>query len=158
MHLTPPRIAAALLASALFTACSAPKPPDAAPPPSRGIPAAVESGPASALASAAGSAGAPALDAAQRAELDAAVAGAPAAVRPRLRYALGAADDGKARLVVYDGEGLGPDGRHPGKPHEYVVFQVLNSKTGEHYDPQQNAIVAAIPPPPQREVPENLPK
>ncbi|MBV8299357.1 MAG: hypothetical protein JO083_07425, partial [Candidatus Eremiobacteraeota bacterium] len=40
----------------------------------------------------------------------------------------------------------------PGKPHEYVVFRVLNSAGGEHYDPEQNSIVAPIPPPPQRDV------
>ena len=68
------------------------------------------------------------------------------------------AEDGKSRLVVYDGEGLGPDGRHRGKPHEYVVFKILNSRSGEHYDPQQNAIIAAIPPPAQREMPQVLPR
>jgi hypothetical protein len=152
---TTARLTALLIASALFSACSAPKAP---PPPVRAASAPAAGGASNALASAAGSAGAPQLDAAQRAELDATIAAAPAATRPRLRYALGAGDDGKPRLVVYDGEGLGPDGKHRGKPHEYVVFKVLNSKTGEHYDPQQNAVIAAIPPPPQREVSETVPK
>jgi hypothetical protein len=52
--------------------------------------------------------------------------------------------------VVYDGEGLRADGRQPGKNNAYVVFRVLNAAAGAHYDPQQNAIVAPLPPP-QRE-------
>ncbi len=52
---------------------------------------------------------------------------------------------------MYDAEGLGASGRHKGRPHEYIVFKVLNTANGEHYDPQQNSIVAPIPPPPQRE-------
>jgi hypothetical protein len=72
-------------------------------------------------------------------------------MRARLRYAVAAGEDGKPRLVVYDGEGLGPDGRHKGRPHEYILFRVLNTTKGEHYDPQQNAVIAAIPPPPQRD-------
>ncbi|MDQ6944190.1 MAG: hypothetical protein M3169_16955, partial [Candidatus Eremiobacteraeota bacterium] len=88
-----------------------------------------------------------------RRELAATVAKAPAALRARLRYALAAGDDGKRHLVVYDGQGLPASGRHPGKPHDYVLFQVLNARNGEHYDPQQNSIVAAIPPPVQRDNP-----
>jgi hypothetical protein len=55
--------------------------------------------------------------------------------------------------VVYDDEGLGASGRRGGKPRGYVVFRVLNATNGEHYDPQQNSIVAPIPPPVQRDNP-----
>jgi hypothetical protein len=103
------------------------------------------------LVSASGTPGAPALDPGQRAEVAAVAAGTPGAMRARLRYAVAAGEDGKPRLVVYDGEGLGSDGRHKGRPHEYILFRVLNAKHGEHYDPQQNAVIAAIPPPPQRD-------
>ena len=149
------RLAASVAAAALLYACSGPKAPiavvEASP---SAVPAVgLASGPANAPVARAGSPGAIPLDAAQRRALDAAVAKEQPAVRARLRYALAAGDDGKVRLVVYDGEGLGRDGRHPGKPHEYVVFKILNSKTGEHYDPQQNSIVAPIPPPVQREAP-----
>jgi len=108
--------------------------------------------PANAPVPAAGARAAIPLDDAQRRELDAAVASAPAALRDRLRYALATGDDGKVHLVVYDGEGLGPSGRRPGHPHDYLVFRVINSTAGEHYDPVQNALVAPIPPPPQRDV------
>jgi hypothetical protein len=113
-------------------------------------PAPVRSGPANAPVARAGQPHAVPLDAAQRRELHAAVAKVPAAFRPRLRYALASGDDGKPHLVVYDGQGLGVDGRPPGKPHAYVVFQVLNAANGEHYDPLQNSLIAAIPPPPER--------
>jgi hypothetical protein len=147
------RLAASVAAAASLYACSGPKAPDAAvqQSPSPLPAAAVPSGPHNAPVSRAGTAGAIGLDVAQRRTLDAAAAKEPPAVRARLRYALASGDDGKVRLVVYDGEGLGPDGRHPGKPHEYVVFKILNSRTGEHYDPQQNSIVAPIPPPVQRD-------
>ncbi|HEY0614458.1 MAG TPA: hypothetical protein VGC96_07445 [Candidatus Elarobacter sp.] len=114
-------------------------------------PAAAPPGPPNAPAAKAGRPGAIPLDAAQRRELDAAVARAAAPLRPRLRYALAAGDDGARHLVVYDGQGLGIDGRPPGKPHAYVVFAVLNATNGEHYDPLQNSVVAAIPPPPERD-------
>jgi hypothetical protein len=146
------RLAASFAAAALLCACGGPK--------SGGAGTGAASPPASAGAAApvnapvprAGQPGAIPLDSAQRAELDAAVARVPAKLRPRLRYALASGDDGKPHLVVYDGEGLGVTGRHPGKPHEYVVFRVLNSSGGEHYDPQQNSVVAPIPPPPQRDI------
>jgi hypothetical protein len=143
------RFAACLLAAALLNSCAGQRASDPTTSPSSAAP--VATGPANALVSAAGTPGAPALDPAQRAEVAAVAARAPAAIRARLRYAIAAGEDGKPRLVVYDGEGLGPDGRHKGRPHEYVVFQVLNTTKGEHYDPQQNAVDAAIPPPPQRE-------
>jgi hypothetical protein len=146
------RLAASFAAAALLCACAGPK--------SGGAGTAASSPPAAASAAAppnapiprAGQPGAIPLDPAQRRELDAAVARLPAALRPRLRYALAAGEDGKRHLVVYDGEGLGVTGRHPGRPHEYIVFRVLNSAGGEHYDPQQNSVVAPIPPPPQRDV------
>lgn len=148
------RLAASLAAAALLCACSAPK---AASTGSAGTaaPTATASlrpapGPANSLVSAAGRPDAVRLDAAERRELDRAVAKVPAALRPRLRYALASADDGRRRLVVYDGEGLRADGRQPGKNNAYVVFRVLNAAGGEHYDPQQNALVAPLPPP-QRE-------
>jgi len=147
MYVFRPRFAAFVMAAAVLTACAA-KPP---PPPTATSAPAPANGPASALVSAAGSAGTPVLDPAQRHELEVTVAAVRAAVRPRLRYALAQGEDGKIRLAVYDGEGLGPNGRHPGKPHEYILFKVLNSRAGEHYDPEQNALIAAIPPPPERE-------
>jgi hypothetical protein len=133
------RLAASLAAAALLCACAGPKPAAVAGPPNAPVPRA-------------GQPGAIPLDPAQRSELDGAVARIPAKLRPRLRYALAAGDDGKQHLVVYDGEGLGVTGRHPGRPREYVVFQVLNAPNGEHYDPQQNSVVAPIPPPPQRDL------
>jgi hypothetical protein len=108
-------------------------------------------GPPNAPAARAGRPGAIPLDAAQRRELDAAVAKVPLAERVRLRYALAAGDDGKRHLVVYDGQGLPANGRHPGKTNEYVLFKVLNARNGEHYDPQQNSLVPRIPPPVQRD-------
>ena len=74
----------------------------------------------------------------------------PSGERKRLRYALAADDAGARRLVVYDGGGLGANGRDPKRPHEYIVFQVLGAH-GEHYDPEQNSVVAPIPPPVQRD-------
>jgi hypothetical protein len=152
MDVSSARFAACLLAAALLISCAGQKASDPTTSPS---PAAsvvpVASGPASALVSAVGTPGAPALDAAQRAEVAAVAAKTPAALRARLRYAIAAGEDGKPHLVVYDGEGLGPDGRHKGRPHEYIVFRVLNTTKGEHYDPQQNVVDAAIPPPPQRD-------
>jgi hypothetical protein len=149
------RLAATVAAAALLSACSGTASRTAqagatSPATAAAVPA---SGPANAPAARAGLPGAVPLDGPQRRALDAAVAKAPPAIRPRLRYAIAAGDDGKPRLVVYDGEGLGPDGHNPGKPHDYVVFRVLNTTNGEHYDPQQNSIVAPIPPPVQREAP-----
>ena len=142
--LFPIRTAAGLLAAALLCGCAAAKTEPA------GTRAAL-AGPANAPISAAGTEGAVPLDAAQRAELDRTVAARAPRDRAHLRYALAAGEDGKSHLVVYDGQGLAADGRHPGKPHEYIVFQVLNTSAGEHYDPQQNALIAAIPPPAQRD-------
>jgi hypothetical protein len=147
----PIRLAASLVAAALLCACSGQKSasetaspsPAAAASPS----AAAPSGPANAPVSRAGRSGGIALGAAQRRELQAAAAKEPPAVRARLRYALAAGEDGKTHLVVYDGEGLPADGRDPRKPHQYVVFRVLNSPRGEHYDPQQNALIAPLPTP-----------
>jgi len=147
------RVAASLAAAALLCACAAPKSGGAGT--SAASPAAsakAPSGPSNAPVPSPGQPGAIPLDPARRVQLDAAVKRIPAALRPRLRYALATGDDGKPHLVVYDGEGLGITGRHPGKPHEYVVFRVLNAANGEHYDPEQNSIVAPIPPPPQRDV------
>jgi hypothetical protein len=147
------RLAASVVAAALLCGCAGHTSASTGTEPS-GSPAAaatVGAGPANAPVPRAGQPGAITLQPAERAELDATVAKVPGSIRPRLRYALATGDDGKAHLVVYDGEGLGATGRHPGKPHEYVVFRVLNSASGEHYDPQQNSIVAAIPPPPQRD-------
>jgi hypothetical protein len=151
------RLAATFAAAALLCACSGPKattsgasassPPTAAP---GGANVAVSAGPANAPASRAGKTGGIPLDPAQRAELQATISKTPAALRARLRYALAAGDDGRRRLVVYDGEGLDAAGRQPGKGHAYVMFKVLNSATNEHYDPQENRIVAPIPPAPER--------
>jgi hypothetical protein len=152
------RLAASVAAAALLCGCtshtttsagSGTTAPAAA---SAGPAAPVAAGPANAPVPGPGKPAAIPLAPAQRAELDAIVAGAPASLRPRLRYALASGDDGKPHLVIYDGQGLGATGRHPGKPHEYVVFRVINAANGEHYDPQQNSIVAPIPPPPQRDV------
>ena len=148
------RLAACLAAAAVLCACAGPKSPSAqSTPTARPAAPAAASGPANALVSQVGKPGAVPLNAAQRQELDAALAKLPRALRARLRYGVASGDDGKQRLVVYDGEGLGAEGRHPGRKHEYIVFRVLNSTRGEHYDPQQNTMVAPIPPPVQREGP-----
>jgi hypothetical protein len=144
------RLAALMAAAALLCACGGPKSSTAGSGPAGGT-ASAANVPVNAPVSKAGLAGGIPLDASQRAELDATVAKAPAAQRSRLRYALATGDDGKAHLVVYDGEGLGAQGRHKGRKHEYIVFKVLNATTPIHYDPQQNSLVAPIPPPPQRE-------
>ncbi|HEV2644255.1 MAG TPA: hypothetical protein VGT98_16195 [Candidatus Elarobacter sp.] len=154
------RLAASVIAAALLCGCgghttSSTATAPAASAASSAVPAPAAPrpvGPANAPVPRIGQPGAIPLAPAERRELDATVAKAPPAERPRLRYALATGDDGKPHLVVYDGEGLGVTGRHPGKRHEYVVFGVLNATNGEHYDPQQNSIVAAIPPPPQRDV------
>jgi len=146
------RLAASFAAAALLCGCAGPKSGGTTSAASPGASAPAAAVPPNAPGPRAGQPGAIPLDPAQRAALDAAVARVPAQLRPRLRYALASGDDGKPHLVVYDGEGLGVTGRHPGKPHEYVVFRVLNSAGGEHYDPEQNSIVAPIPPPPQRDV------
>ncbi|HEY6236656.1 MAG TPA: hypothetical protein VIW69_16275 [Candidatus Elarobacter sp.] len=153
------RLAASVIAAALLCGCgghttSSTATAPAASAASSAAPAAAPrpAGPANAPVPRAGQPGAIPLAPAARRELDATVAKVPPAERPRLRYALATGDDGKPHLVVYDGEGLGVTGRHPGKPHEYVVFGVLNATNGEHYDPQQNIVVAAIPPPPQRDL------
>jgi hypothetical protein len=154
------RLAASVAAAALLCACSGPKSSTAGATATASAavavapaPRAAAAGPANSAVARAGAPGEIPLDPAQRAELDAAVAKVPARERVRLRYALAAGDDGKVRLVVYDGEGLGKGGRHAGRPHEYIVFRVINSAKGEHYDPQQNTIVPALPPPPQRDSP-----
>ena len=161
--------ATALAAAALLAACSSkdagqaaasaalvsPAQAAVAAPAALAVPAAaaVPSGPANAPVARAGRPNAVPLDVDQRRALDAAVAKVAAPLRPHLRYALASGDDGKPHLVVYDGQGLGADGRPPGKKHAYVVFQVLNAAHGEHYDPLQNSLVAAIAPPPERASP-----
>jgi len=166
----PIRLAASLTAAALLCACSGTKnaaetsataspaatPHVAAPAFGSPGPARPRGGPPNALVSSAGTPAGIPLDAGQRREVAAIAAKQPRAVRDRLRYALASGDDGKTHLVVYDGEGLPADGRHPGKPHEYVVFRVLNSTKNEHYDPQQNALVAPLPPPQARETTETI--
>ncbi len=146
---------AALVAALLLHGCSgkaaAPASAATAIAPASAAASAVSTGPANALASRAGSAGAIRLDPDERRLLDEAVAHAPAAERKNLRYALATDDRGTPHLVVYDGQGLGPDGRDPAKRHEYVVFKVLNVPGGVHYDPQQNSIIDPIPPPVQRD-------
>jgi hypothetical protein len=114
------------------------------------VSAAAPAGPPNAAVPSAGTAGPIPLDDDQSAELRRTVDAMPPDVRARLRYALALGDDGRRHLVVYDGEGLGENGREHGKAHEYLLFQVLNVKNGEHYDPQQNAIVAPMPVPPER--------
>ncbi|HEV3086319.1 MAG TPA: hypothetical protein VGX96_03755 [Candidatus Elarobacter sp.] len=149
------RLAASVAAAALLCACTAPKSGSgtaAASPSASPGSLATSAGPPNAPVPRAGQRPAIPLDADQRRELESTVGQVPPAIRPRLRYALATGDDGKPHLVVYDGEGLGVSGRHPGRPHEYIVFRVINAKNGEHYDPLQNAIIAPIPPPPQREV------
>jgi hypothetical protein len=149
----PIRPAAGLLAAALLCACSAAKTAStAAPRPSAPPAAAAPSGPSNAPVSAAGTPGGVLLDPQQQAALTRAVGAQSAAVRPRLRYALASGDDGKRHLVVYDPGIPGADGVHSGTPHHgYVMYAVLNASGAEHYDPQQNTVIAPIPPPPQRE-------
>ncbi|HWT04997.1 MAG TPA: hypothetical protein VN224_04500 [Xanthomonadales bacterium] len=155
------RLAASAVAAALLCGCGAPKSGSTATGPATSpaattaavTPEPAPGGPPNAPVPGAGHPGAIPLDGPQRRELAAALAKAPAAQRARLRYALAAGDDGKRHLVVYDGQGLAANGRHPGKHNEYVVFKVLNARTGQHYDPQQNSIVEPIPPPVQRDNP-----
>jgi hypothetical protein len=153
---------AAAFAAALLCACSAPKAaatsgsPSASPSAAVAAPsvspsrAASAHGPMNSPVSRAGAPGQVPLDAAGRREVAAAAAKVPPAERARLRYALATGDDGRQHLVVYDGEGLSAAGRGPGRGNNYVVFRVLNAN-GEHYDPEQNTIVAPIPPPPERD-------
>ena len=145
------RFAAGVVAAAVLCACSAPK--QAASGGAAPASPAAAVGPPNAPVALAGRPGGIPLDAAQRAELDATVAKADPGERVRLRYALATGDDRKVHLVVYDGEGLGASGRHKGRPHEYIVFKILNATNGVHYDPQQNSIVPKIPPPVQRDNP-----
>ena len=155
------RLAASFIAAALLCGCGGAKSRDTATGPATSPAAAVgpvmadpaPAGPPNAPAAQAGRPGAIPLTSAQRRELAATMAKTPPAQRVRLRYALAAGDDGKRHLVVYDGQGLAANGRHPGRAHEYVMFQVLNARNGEHYDPQQNSIVEPIPPPVQRDNP-----
>ena len=154
------RPVAGALAAALLCACAAPRPETTAgsgangSAPLAGIPAAAAAapaGPSNALVPAPGRPGAIPLAPGQRAALDRALAALPSAERSRLRYALPSGDDGKSRVIVYDGGGLPSNGRSAGRSHDYIVFPVLNGARGEHYDPEQNALIAPIPPPPQRE-------
>ncbi len=153
------RIAAYLTTAALLYGCTAESTTKVASPsaPAAATVAPAPPGPANALVSAAGKPGAVPLDATQRQMLTRALAALPATMRPRLRYAVAAGDDGRRHLVLYDGEGLPADGRHPGKKFEYVVFRILNANHGEHYDPQQNTVIAAMPSPDRDTTAEVLP-
>jgi hypothetical protein len=150
MTVRPGSFVMSVLAAAALSACAGKAPESSTAAPAASVEPA-PSGPRNGAVSAAGSANAPALTAEQRQALSAAVAAAPNSVKPRLRYALAAGDDGKRHLVVYDGQGLGVDGKRPEHPHDYTLFRVLNGTAGDHYDPEQNALIAAIPPPPERE-------
>lgn len=147
------RLAAGFAAAALLCACSGTRTAETG-----GSPSAVPSaaapvhGPMNSPVSRAGAPGQVPLDPAQRSEVAATAAKVPPAERARLRYALATGDDGRQHLVVYDGEGLNPAGRQGKTRHnEYVVFRVLNAHDDEHYDPQQNSIIAPIPPPAERD-------
>jgi hypothetical protein len=152
------RLAASAVAAALLCGCGAPKSASTASGPATSpsaraaaAPEPAPAGPPNAPVAQAGQPGAIPLDPAQRGELAATAAKVPPSERGRLRYALALGEDGKRHLVVYDGQGLAANGKHPGKRFEYVVFNVLNARNGEHYDPQQNSIVPKIPPPVQRD-------
>lgn len=133
-------------AAALLCGCSAAKHPSPAQPV-----VTVPPGPANASVPTPGGIEPIPLDDRQRAELQRTVAAVPPESRGRLRYALALGEDGKRHLVIYDGQGLGAGGRGPRKTHDYVVFRVLNANDGEHYDPQQNVIVAPLASAPQAE-------
>ncbi|MFN2459405.1 MAG: hypothetical protein ABR591_01735 [Candidatus Velthaea sp.] len=137
----PIRILALCLASTGFAACAQ----SAQPAGSASVPA------SSAAVSALGRPGAIALTDAQAAEVRAAVQRVEPVRRTHLRYAFAQDENGKARLVVYDDLGLGSSGK-TGRKGEYIIFKVLNSSDGSHYDPQQNAVIAAIPAPPDRDM------
>ena len=143
-------IAVSLLAAALVSGCSANKPATSAPSPSAQANAAQ---PAPAVANAPvpapGKTWTIRLDDTQRAEVERVVSSTPPKARAHLRYALAMGDDGRRHLVVY----VDPGDRAVStkKFTTYVVFAVLNATNGEHYDPEQNAIVAPIPPPAERE-------
>ncbi len=145
------RLAAGFAAAALLCACSGTRADGTSGGPSASPSAASSNGPMNSPVSRAGAPGQVPLDAAQRSEVLATEAKVPPAERARLRYALATGDDGRSHLVVYDGEGLDAGGRAAKKRHEYVVFRVLNAADGEHYDPQQNSIIAPIPPPAERD-------
>jgi len=134
------RAAALLSVTALAAGCAKPGAP----------PASAPNVPQRALIAQIGQPGAPALDAAQQAEVKKAVTGAPPDALKRIRYALAPDETGKVRLVVYDGQGLPADGKRPGKKFDYIVFHLLNVADGSTYDPQQNAIQAPVPPAKER--------
>jgi hypothetical protein len=101
--------------------------------------------PIDAPVAAAGTANAPSLTNDQRAELDAAVAAAPPAVRAHLRYAIAKDGAGKDRLAVYDpGADPTPEHRHK-NVLVYAVYRLINTKDGSDYDPQQDAIIDPVP-------------
>ena len=142
-------IAVSLLAAALVSGCSANNATSTSPSPTPSSTAADPVPPvANAPVPGPGKSGAIPLSDPQRAEVAHVVAKTPPKQRPHLRYALAMGDDGHRHLVVYADPG---DRAHSKKKFtEYVVFAVLNTGNGEHYDPQQNALVAPIPPPPER--------
>lgn len=80
-----------------------------------------------------------------KSDVQATVAKAEPATRARLRYALALAEDGKRYLVVYDAGNAVKEARG------YNLPPVLNRSDGSHYDPQQNELVAPIPPPKDRD-------
>ena len=142
-------IAVSLLAAALVCGCSANRSATTTPSPSPSPPADVAPPVANAPVPAPGHTGQIPLDGTQRAEVERVVKATRPRERANLRYAMAMGDDGRRHLVVYDDPG---DRAHTKKKFtEYVVFAVLNGKSGEHYDPEQNALVAPIPPPPERE-------
>jgi hypothetical protein len=100
--------------------------------------------------SAAGAPNAPSLTASQRAELDAAIARAKPDARGHLRYAIAKDDSGRSRLAVYDPGAVAPAHHRRDQTVVYVVYRLLNAKDGASYDPQQDAIVEALPIPVDR--------
>jgi len=148
-----PTLASVSLA-ALLCACAGPKPAAttaaSAAPATAQVAEAGPGGPPNAPVPPTGAPGAIPLDDTQRGQLTEFVAGAPPSLRTRLRYALALGDDGKRHLVVYDGGGLNANGRVAGA-HDFIIFKVLNTSDGSHYDPQSDELVAPVPPPPERE-------
>ncbi|HTW83011.1 MAG TPA: hypothetical protein VMD91_02950 [Candidatus Sulfotelmatobacter sp.] len=169
------RLVTGLSLAALLCACSTPKPSaTSTPTPAGGSTAAAGAtpgaaatpvgvppagtpqpavGPPNAPVPIPGKKGAIPLDATQQADLDKFLAAHPA-LRPRLRYALALGDDNRRHLVVYDGGGLSADGKRAGV-HGFVVFKVLNTDDGSHYDPEGDELIAPIAAPPERHITAN---
>jgi hypothetical protein len=131
------RLAVAAAASGIVCACAHGAPHQPA--------IVVRSAPVSAL----GSSNAIALEPGEETEVRSTVAGADRTVRARLRYAIAIDEKGERHVVVYDGQGLPPNGKLA--RGGYLSFAALNVP-GAHYDPQTGELIAPLVVPPERQV------